>query len=216
MTWIGHKTANNYIIVLLTLSILQLLRPTEAKPVSFASMPCWWCCSCSLWICSLIFRASWIAFITVSWSPNNAVELRLDRISVHTHSLDSKITSLEHTLSKVHTSVTQQCSGGTLTQRWTTAKAPSQWTGDTALAGQKVGTVFTAKEQVLYRGYGGLDRFCRLRPRRQVKWLCSFLLRKQRKEYERKQMWIDAAPLLPPFRGEAQFTQTAQISSVPS
>lgn len=47
-------------------------------------MPCWWCCSCSLWICSRIFRASWMAFITVSWSPNNAVEFKLDRISVHT------------------------------------------------------------------------------------------------------------------------------------
>ncbi len=85
-------------IVVLTLSTLQLLRPTELRADSFASMPCWWCCSCSLWICSLIFRASWMAFITVSWSPNNAVEFRLDRISTYTHththtrrSLDSKI-----------------------------------------------------------------------------------------------------------------------------
>lgn len=72
------------LIVVLTLSTLQLLRPTELRADSFASMPCWWCCSCSLWICSLIFRASWMAFITVSWSPNSAVEFRLDRISAHT------------------------------------------------------------------------------------------------------------------------------------
>lgn len=83
-TWIRDKTETDYTIVVLTLSTLQLLRPTEPRADSFASMPCWWCCSCSLWICSLIFRASWMAFNTVSWSPNSAVEFRLDRISIHT------------------------------------------------------------------------------------------------------------------------------------
>lgn len=68
---------------------------------------------------------------------------------------------------------------GALTQRWATAKASSQWTGNPTLTGEKARTVFTAKEQVLCWGCGGLDHICRLWPCRQVKWLCSFLLRKQ-------------------------------------
>lgn len=40
-----------------------------------------------------------MAFITVSWSPNSAVEFRLDRISKHTHT-HSRVSALEHTLPK--------------------------------------------------------------------------------------------------------------------
>lgn len=61
-------------------TLLPLLRLMLLRADSLASrMGCWW--SCSLWICSLMLRASWMAFITASWSPNNAVELRLDRMS---------------------------------------------------------------------------------------------------------------------------------------
>lgn len=66
-----------------TFSFLQLLRPMLFMEDSFPSTPCG-CCCCSRWICSRIFRASWMAFITVSWSPNRAGELRLDRISAYT------------------------------------------------------------------------------------------------------------------------------------
>lgn len=61
-------------------TLLPLLRLMLLRADSLASrLGCWW--SCSLWICSLMLRASWMAFITASWSPNNAVELRLDRMS---------------------------------------------------------------------------------------------------------------------------------------
>lgn len=65
-----------------TFSFLQLLSPMLFMEDSFPSTPCG-CCCCSRWICSRIFRASWMAFITVSWSPNRAGELRLDRISAY-------------------------------------------------------------------------------------------------------------------------------------
>lgn len=67
----------------ITFSFLQLLSPMLFMEDSFPSTPCG-CCCCSRWICSRIFRASWIAFITVSWSPNRAGELRLDSISAYT------------------------------------------------------------------------------------------------------------------------------------
>lgn len=65
-----------------TFSFLQLFSPILFMEDSFPSTPCG-CCCCSRWICSRIFRASWMAFITVSWSPNRAGELRLDRISAY-------------------------------------------------------------------------------------------------------------------------------------
>lgn len=90
---------------------------------------------------------------------------------------------------------------GSHTQRRATAKTSTQWAGDATLAGETVGAAFTAEEQVLCWGCRGLDQFCRLWPCRQVKGLRSFLLRKRRKGCERKQMWIDAPPLLPPLWG---------------
>ena len=68
------------------LTLLPLLRLMLLRADSLASRLwcpgccCWWW-SCSLWICSLMLLASWMAFITASWSPNSAVELRLDRMS---------------------------------------------------------------------------------------------------------------------------------------
>lgn len=67
-----------------TFSFLQLFSPILFMEDSFPSTPCGCCCCCSRWICSRIFRASWMAFITVSWSPKRAGELRLDRISAYT------------------------------------------------------------------------------------------------------------------------------------
>lgn len=79
-SWMDRQTDGRTGILTLS-ALLQLLRPMPVRAESLASMPCWWCCSCSLWICSLIFLASWMAFITASWSPNSAVEFRLDRMS---------------------------------------------------------------------------------------------------------------------------------------
>lgn len=71
-----------------SLTLLPLLRLMLLRADSLASRLwcpgccccCWW--SCSLWICSLMLLASWMAFITASWSPNSAVEFRLERMSV--------------------------------------------------------------------------------------------------------------------------------------
>lgn len=77
------------------LTLLPLLRVMLLRADSLASRLwcpgcccCWWW-SCSLWICSLMLLASWMAFITASWSPNSAVELRLDRMSGRTQARDS-------------------------------------------------------------------------------------------------------------------------------
>lgn len=68
------------------LTLLPLLRLILLRAESLASRlwcPDCCCCtwSCSLWICSLMLLASWMAFITASWSPKSAVELRVDKMS---------------------------------------------------------------------------------------------------------------------------------------
>lgn len=70
----------------LPLTLLLLLRLMLLSADSLASRLwcpgccCWWW-SCSRWNCSLMLLASWMAFITASWSPNNAVEFRLAKMS---------------------------------------------------------------------------------------------------------------------------------------